>query len=130
MHANEDKISERVIGCAFAVSNGLGAGFLELVYQNALAVEFIRRAVAFESQKSLSVAYRGSVVGEYVADFVVEQSLIVEIKALKGLHPQHEAQLMNYLKASGISAGLLLNFGAPRLDVRRIVVGHDDSAPI
>lgn len=130
MHANEDKISERVIGCAFAVSNGLGAGFLEVVYHNALAVEFERRGVVFDSQKPLSVQYRGAVVGEYIADFVVDERLIVEIKALTALHVQHEAQLMNYLKASGLSAGLLLNFGAPRLGVRRMVAGHDDSAPI
>lgn len=130
MHANEDKISERVIGCAFAVSNGLGAGFLELVYQNALAVEFQRRHVPFEPQKSFSVRYRDAVVGQYTADFVVDGRLIVEIKALSALHAQHEAQLMNYLKASGLSAGLLLNFGAPRLGVRRMVAGHDDSAPV
>jgi len=130
MDANEDKISERVIGCAFAVSNGLGAGFLEVVYHNALAIEFDRSGLAFESQKPLSVRYRGAVVGEYVADFVVGERLIVELKALVALGRQHEAQLMNYLKASGVSAGLLLNFGSPRLGVRRMVAGHDDRIPV
>lgn len=130
MHANEDKISKLVIGCAFAVSNGLGAGFLEGVYHNALAMELKHREVPFESQKSLTVRYRDAVVGDYVADFVVNCQLIVEIKALSSLHRQHEAQLLNYLKASGIRVGLLLNFGTPSLGVRRIVAGHDDHEPI
>ena len=130
MHANEENISERVIGCAFAVSNGLGAGFLEVVYHNALAIELKHRQIAFESQKPLNVSYRGLAVGDYIADFVIADTLIIEIKALTSLHRQHEAQLMNYLKASGISVGLLLNFGTPRIGVRRLVVDHDDRRPI
>ncbi|MGN8159273.1 GxxExxY protein [Salinisphaera sp. SWV1] len=130
MHANEEKISERVIGCAAAVSNGLGAGFLEVVYHNALAIELGRQGLTFESQQPLTVWYRGSVVGEYVADFVINNQLIVEIKALTALHRQHEAQLMNYLEASGISAGLLLNFRTARLGIERMVAGHNDSAPV
>ena len=126
----EKRISERVIGCAFEVSNALGAGFLEGVYEGALAVEFAGARLGFERQKTLTVDYKGEVVGRYVADFVVEQHLIVELKALSRLAPEHEAQVMNYLKATGLTVGLLLNFGTPRLGVKRIAWRHDDNQPI
>ncbi|ACL72064.1 GxxExxY protein [Thioalkalivibrio sulfidiphilus] len=127
MDAKRKRISERVIGCAFEVSNTLGAGFLENVYENALAVEFARAGMDFDRQAVLPVSYKGELIGQYVADFVVEQRLIVEIKALSRLVLEHEAQVMNYLKATGLTVGLLLNFGTPRLGVRRIVWGHDDN---
>jgi len=98
MNANSKKASERVIGCAFAVSNGLGAGFLERVYESALAVEMLDQGLEFEQQSPLKVYYRDTLVGRYVADFVVEDKLIVEIKALSQLTRQHDAQIMNYLK--------------------------------
>ncbi|MEW6648467.1 MAG: GxxExxY protein [Pseudomonadota bacterium] len=130
MDANRKRISERVIGCAFEVSNTLGAGFLENVYENALAVEFTRAGISFDRQHGLSVSYKGEFIGQYVADFLVEKCLIVEIKALSRLVAEHEAQVMNYLKATGLSVGLLLNFGTPRLGVRRIVWGHDDNQAV
>jgi GxxExxY protein len=130
MDANRKRISERVIGCAFEVSNTLGAGFLENVYENALAVEFTRAGLRFDRQQGLSVSYKGEFIGQYVADFLVEKCLIVEIKALSRLVAEHEAQVMNYLKATGLSVGLLLNFGTPRLGVRRIVWGHDDNQAV
>ena len=130
MDANGKKISERVIGCAFAVSKELGAGFLEAVYTNALAVALKEEGVAYEREKALSVSFRGQVVGNYFADFVVEGRLVLELKALSALTNEHEAQVMNYLRASNLKAGLLLNFGRPRLDVRRLVLGHDDAEPI
>lgn len=130
MHANKDNLSKRVIGCAFAVSNGLGSGFLEGVYHNALALEFEYRELAFESRKPLKVCYRQAVVGEFVADFVVEEQLILEIKALSSFCREHEAQLLNYLKAGGMHAGLLLNFGTPRIGVKRMAAGHDDGIPL
>jgi len=105
MNANEEKISERVIGCAFAVSNGLGAGFLEHVYQKALAVEMYHEQLPFEEQKPLHVFYRGVEVGHYIADFVVDERLIVEIKAVSELGGKHDSQLMNYLHATGFSVG-------------------------
>ena len=86
--------------------------------------------MAFEREKVFEIAYRGVRVGRYVADVVVEQQLVVEIKALRQLAPEHEAQVINYLRASGLSVGLLLNFGRPKVQVRRIVWGHDDSSPI
>ncbi len=130
MSANEKTISERVIGCAFTVSNTLGAGFLEAVYENALALELAQTGPAFERQKALDVSYKGAVVGHYIADLVIEQRLIVEIKALSSITAVHEAQLMNYLQATGISVGLILNFGTPRLGVKRIVKSYDDSSRI
>lgn len=128
--ANEKRISERIIGCAYEVSNELGAGFLEAVYENALAMEMRRQRLKFERQKLLKVFYRESLVGEYVADFVVEGELLLELKALSHLNSQHEAQVMNYLKATGITAGLLLNFGTPKVAIRRIVRKHNDLYPI
>ena len=119
--SQQQTISERVIGCAYEVSNSLGAGFLEAVYENALCLELEVRGIAFEKQKPVSVSYREQTVGHYVADLVVENRLLVELKALPGVTRQHEAQLMNYLRATGIRVGLLLNFGTPKLGIRRIV---------
>ena len=120
-------VSERVIGCAYAVSNRLGAGFLEAVYENALCVELARGGLQFERQKAFDICYRGTLIGHYVADIVVKAELLVELKALSQLTTEHEAQVMNYLKASGLTVALLFNFGTPRLTMRRIVLNYDDS---
>ena len=128
--SKEKTISERVISCAFEVSNALGSGFLESVYENALALELASKGLAFEQQKQIKVVYRGKVVGNYVADLVVEDGLLVELKALSGFSKTHEAQLMNYLKATGINVGLLLNFGTPRLGVRRLVWQYKETERI
>jgi len=121
------RISERVIGCAFEVSNTLGSGFLEAVYENALCIELSRQGLRFARQQPLQVRYKGEVVGHYVADLVVEDRLLVELKALSALSSGHEAQVMNYLRATGLSVALLLNFGTPKLRIRRIVWRHDDA---
>lgn len=126
----QKRISERVIGCAMTVSNTLGVGFLESVYQKALAVEFENSELPFERQKALRVFYKDELVGDYYADFVIADQLIVELKALGQLRMEHEAQLMNYLKACDINAGLLPNFGTPKLGVRRVVMNYDDTRPI
>ena len=123
-------VSRRVIGCALAVSTGLGTGFLESVYENALCVELSDQGIAFERQKELTVIYRSVEVGKFFADLVVEQRLLVELKALKQLTSEYEAQLMNYLRATGLRVGLLLNFGSPRLGIRRIVSGYDDDGTV
>ena len=117
----DKRLSERVIGCAFEVSNTLGAGFLETVYENALCHELAEKEIAFERQKALEVKYKGKLVGNYSADLIVETRLLVELKAMSQLTRAHEAQVMNYLKATGIEVGLLLNFGTPKLGIRRIV---------
>jgi len=124
------KWSERVIGCAIEVHRTLGHGFLERVYESALAIELDRSSIRFERQKTIEVRYRGLSVGEYCCDFLIENKLVVELKALKAISPEHEAQLLNYLKATGVGVGLLLNFGSARLGIRRLVRGHDDSHPI
>ena len=103
------------------MSNTLGAGYLEAVYENALSVELQAAGIDFERQKPVKVHYRDHLVGNYVADLVVEGKLLLELKALGRLSSQHEAQVMNYLKATGIKVGLLLNFGTPKLGIRRIV---------
>ena len=126
----EGKLSERVICCAIEVSRVLGSGFLEKVYEAALAVELELAGIAHVRQAPVPVFYRNVRVGEYVCDFVIDGRLILEIKALRALAGEHEAQLLNYLKATGIQAGLLLNFGSPRLGIRRLVLNHDDACPI
>ena len=103
---------------------------MEAVYENALCVELGEQGLSFERQKPLIVTYKGRVVGNYVADLVVEEKLLVELKALGHLSPDHEAQVLNYLRAAGIDVGLLLNFGTARLGIRRLVWQHDDSDPV
>ena len=115
----DDEITEAIIGAAFDVSNTLGAGFLEKVYENALVHELRKRGWAVEQQHAIAVVYDGVVVGDYVADCVVEKRVLVELKALRSLDDIHSAQLLNYLKATDLRIGLLLNFGAPRVEVKR-----------
>lgn len=126
MHADENwlnELSRQVIGCAFTVLNGLGAGFLERVYENALAHELRKAGLAVEQQHGITVTYDGIVVGEYVVDLMVEQALVVELKAAEALDRAHHAQCINYLKAADRRLGLLLNFGNPRLEIRRVANG-------
>jgi len=120
---NIDEITEKIIGCAYTVSNELGAGFLEKVYENALCLELAKQGLHAEQQSSIVVKYQGQVVGEYFADLIVEGCVIVELKALKGFDAIHQAQLLNYLKATGIHTGLLLNFGTTHLGIKRMVYG-------
>jgi GxxExxY protein len=125
-HADEDRLndlSRRVIGCALIVLNALGAGFLEKVYENALAHELRKAGLAVTQQHGVSVMYDGMVVGEYVIDLMIEQALLVELKATKALDEAHHAQCLNYLKASGMRLGLLLNFGKPRMEIKRVANG-------
>src|ERR1700704_5257683 len=116
-----NSMTAKVIACAYQVSNALGAGFLEKVYDNAMAVEPEAARMDFVRQPSYLVRYREQVVGEYVPDFVIANSVVVEIKALDMLTRTHQAQCMNYLRATGLSVGLLLNFGTPRLELKRMV---------
>jgi GxxExxY protein len=123
----DDELSQRVIGCAFEVSNTLGAGFFEKLYEKALCVELEKAGLGYVCQKPVSVMYKEILVGEYIADIIVEGKLLLELKALSTLCREHEAQLMNYLKATGLSVGLLLNFGKPRLGIKRIIWDHGES---
>jgi len=118
-----DNITEKIIGCAYTVSNELGAGFLEKVYENALLLEMAKQGLQVEQQSPVVVKYQGQVVGEYIADLIVEDCVIIELKAVKAFDAIHQAQLLNYLKATGIHTGLLLNFGTSRLGIKRMVYG-------
>ncbi|WP_198246314.1 GxxExxY protein [methane-oxidizing endosymbiont of Gigantopelta aegis] len=117
MHAGKHRlnsISEKIIGYAFNVSNTLGAGFLEKVYQNALHLELLDAGFQVEKEKSITISYKGKVIGEYFADLLVNQQVIIEIKAVQSLNERHQAQLLNYLKATGLHLGILINFGTPK----------------
>jgi GxxExxY protein len=118
----EGELTEKILGAAFKVQNTLGAGFLEKVYENALSIELRKSGLAVECQKPFPVKYEGTVVGDYQADLVISAKVVVECKAVNNLDPVHEAQLINYLKASGLRVGLLINFARPKLQYRRLVV--------
>lgn len=105
------EITEKILAAFYLVYNALGYGFLEKVYQNAMAIELRRMGVPAVAEAKIEVYYDGEVVGEYFADLLVVGKVIVEIKAVKELAPEHEAQLLNYLKATPYEVGLLLNFG-------------------
>lgn len=114
-------LSQRTIACAFAVHSELGNGFLEKVYENAMCVELEKNGLKFERQKPLNVFYAGTLVGEFQADIVVENALILELKAIKSLTDAHAAQCINYLKATGLPLCLLINFGEARACVKRFI---------
>lgn len=118
------ELSQKIIAAAHNVYNELGQGFLEKVYKNALAIELQEAGVKCDIEVPMSVLYRGLVVGDYVADMVVEEKIIVEAKAVSQLNSVHEVQLVNYLKATGLQVGLLINFGRS-VQVKRRVFGYD-----
>jgi len=115
------QLTEKVIQCAFAVSNTLGCGFLEKVYENALAHELRKAGLQVQQQHGITVHYDGVAVGEYTADLLVEGILLLELKAVKNLDDIHLAQCLNYLKATNLHLCLLMNFAKPKFEVRRIV---------
>ncbi len=115
-----NKISEKIIGCAYAVGNALGNGFLEKVYENALALEITEKQLDVKQQYPVKVFYKSNVVGEFVADLLVENKILIELKTVKGIDEIHLAQCLNYLKATGLPLCLLINFGKPRVEVRRV----------
>ncbi len=113
-------LTQLAIGCAYRVSNTLGAGFLEKVYENALVIELRKAGLAVEQQKPLPVRYEGQIVGDYIADLLVEDAVLIELKAVSALDDVHLAQCINYLKAADLKLCLLMNFGKPRVEIRRI----------
>jgi len=110
-HKFRDDLTASIISCCFEVHNKLGAGFLEAVYRNALMLELARRGLHAVSEAPISVHYDGQPVGQYFADILVNDRVVCELKACERLTPQHEAQLVNYLTATGLDVGLLINFG-------------------
>jgi len=118
-----EELTSQIIESAYTVHNTLGFGFLESVYQNALIIELEKAGLKAEKEKQVRVFYEGKMVGDYIADIAVENSVILELKSVKDLHPAHEAQLVNYLKATGIEVGLLINFGQS-VKVKRKILDH------
>jgi len=112
------QLTERIIGVFYVVYNRLGYGFLEKVYENSMLIEFQKENIPVVAQAPIKVFYGDQVVGEYFADLLVDGKVIVEIKAAKALIAEYEAQLLNYLKATDVEVGLLLNFG-PKPEIRR-----------
>ena len=110
-----------IIGCAFKVYNAMGFGFLESVYERCLLIELGRAGLDAEAQVAIPVFYHGIDVGHFVADVVVNDEVIVELKSVRAIHPAHEVQLVNYLTATGKPVGLLLNFGETKVEVVRKV---------
>jgi len=112
-------LTEKILKACFEVINELGCGFLESVYEKALLIALKDAGLKAESQKALNVMFRGQTVGEFYPDIIVEETVLLELKAVKALAPEHLAQVMNYLKATGIDVGFLINFGNSKLEYRR-----------
>lgn len=117
-------ITEKIIGAAFKVSNTLGCGFLEKVYENALFIEIRKTGLSVIKQQPLEVYYDGEIVGNYFVDLLVENEIVVEIKTVKDFNEIHQAQLMNYLIACNKRCGLLLNFGKSKIEIKRMLNGY------
>jgi GxxExxY protein len=126
-HGYFDSLTERVLGAIFEVSNTLGAGFLEKVYQRALLTELRLRGIRAIAEASFAVTYKGQPVGVYYADVLVEDVLVVELKCAERLTNEHTAQCLNYLRASGRTLCLLVNFQKPKVEWKRIVLGFQCS---
>jgi GxxExxY protein len=126
MNGNErellEKLFEMTIGAVYEVANTLGAGFLEKVYERALVMELRLRGMRAKSQVAITVLYKGQRAGEYLADIVVEDCLLVELKCVESLGGEHLAQCLNYLRASGLHLALLVNFQRPKVEWKRIVL--------
>ena len=119
-----NELTEKIIAVFYKVYNKLGYGFLEKVYENAMMIEFGKEKILAIAQSPIKVIYENETVGEYYADILVDNKVIVEIKAAKCLSGEHEAQLLNYLKATDIEVGLLLNFG-PKAEIKRKAFNND-----
>ncbi|MEO8665551.1 MAG: GxxExxY protein [Ignavibacteria bacterium] len=112
-------LTEKIIGCCFKVYNKMGFGYLESVYEKCLMIEFRKSNIGAEFQKPITVSYDGYVVGEFYADVLIEDNIIIEVKSIRQLSKIHEMQLVNYLVSTGKDIGLLINFGEERVEVKR-----------
>ena len=117
-----NQLTEKIIACVYRVSNTLGSGFLEKVYENALAIELRNNGLKVEQQHPIKVYYDGQAVGDFAADLLVESCVIVELKAVRTFNDVHSAQCLNYLKATNLKLCLLVNFGRPRVEIKRLVL--------
>jgi GxxExxY protein len=118
-----NRVFEAVVGAAYEVGNVLGAGFLEKIYEKALAKECLLRGLKVETQVRFPVSYKGEIMGDYFADLVVQGRVVVELKCAEQISKEHVAQCLNYLKASGLRIGLLINFQRSKIEWRRLVYG-------
>ena len=116
-----DEITERIIGCVYEVSNTLGSGFVEKVYENALLRQLVKSNLSVIQQHQINVFYDHVLVGEFFTDLLVEEKVLLELKAVRQLDDVHTARVMNYLKASSLPICLLINFGRPKVEIRRFV---------
>ena len=113
------ELTEKIIACTYRVYNTMGAGFLESVYEKCLVLELHKTGLLVEAQKAIQVRYDGELVGEFIADLIVNDTIILELKAIKQLAKVHEVQLVNYLVATGKPVGLLVNFGEDKVEIKR-----------
>ena len=123
MNQDLNTITESIIGCAYTLANALGHGFIEKIYENALNHELSKNGLRVKQQYPIQVMYDGVVVGDYVADLLVNDQILLEIKAVNRIQDAHLAQCLNYLKATGYKICLLINFGKPRVEVKRVIFG-------
>jgi GxxExxY protein len=115
-----EELTRGILEACFEVSNELGSGFLESVYEKALLLALHQKGLKAVDDVPLSDTFRGAAVGEFFADIIVEDKVLLELKAVQALAPEHQSQVINYLKATGIEVGLLINFGRPKLEYRRL----------
>lgn len=113
-------VTEKILGTCFEVMNELGGGFLESIYRNALYCALSELGMKMEMEKRFEVIFRGKKIGFYFADLIVEDSVVIELKCCERLHNEHSAQVINYLKVSGLPLGLLINFGKPKIEYKRL----------
>ena len=125
----DDDLTQKIIGCAYKVHNTLGPGFLEKVYENALRIELEKLGLRVRQQEPINVECEGHLVGEYYADLWVNERVVIELKAAQTLAKEHEVQLVNYLTATGVNDGLLINFG-PSVQVRRKFREYKPKGPL
>ena len=118
----EEKLSERILGCCVQVHRALGPGFLESIYEEALALEFRKAGLAFERQKTIGVFYEGKVIGEHRLDYAIEGRIVFELRACKTIDDVHLAVARSYLKATALQLALVVNFAKPILEIRRVVL--------
>src|SRR5258706_10271718 len=122
-----EELTAKILECCFEVSNELGAGFLESVYERALIVALTHKGMSVDAQMSLRVKFRDVIVGDFYADLIVEETVLIELKAVSRILSEHKAQVINYLNATGIEVGLLVNFGNPRMEYFRL---HPSTHPV
>jgi len=114
-----EELTEKIIGCAYRVYNKMGFGFLESVYEKCLLIELKKEGLQAESQKAIIVKYENEIVGQFTADILVEDTIILELKSVKQIIQAYEVQMVNYLVATGKEVGLILNFGERKVEVKR-----------